>query len=338
MANINKIQLDDTEKVAMERFVHTPKEAGVALYRLAEQLYGTEGISSGSPLMDYFIPPNRPGWTRIWKARPGELKTTMLRIVAKEESKRIKRERELDKCVIIVTYEEAVDAQELLFTGVNTDRFWKGLVDPVDVEAATLKRNELPIYWIGESMMKSSPDQSPMSVNMVMAGINAIRKSYGLTPTVVLWDYIQETQVDRASKDRKQKIIDAMGDVIRMCKLLGISIDMGSQAKQKSIDNLPWPIPIQGDSEYSFYPEQKAQNVIGIWRVWNTHRSNPAAQAHGIKLQGWDTEFDLEPNLTVFRSSKTRYAMQRKELGVLIDPVTMTVKEIAHTRHQLSGG
>lgn len=337
LSNVNLIKLDDTEQIAIDQYVHTPHESGIALTKLSELIYGTGGISSGSPMMDLFIPPNRPGWTRVWIARPGELKSTMLRIIAKREAERIKREGLKDKCVVIVSYEEAIDTQELALTpGIDKDKFWEGLVEPATVRAATLQRDMLDIYWIGESMLKSSPDQAPMSVNMVMAGINAIKKAYGKTPTLVLWDYIQETYVDREVSDRRQKIIDAMSDVIRMCILLGIPIDIGSQAKQTSRDNQPWPIPKKGDSEYSFYPEQKATNVVGIWRVWETHRDDMLMQNNGLKLQGWRTTFELSPNLTVFRTSKGRYRQQKMSLPVDVDPGRMTVSDLPNARMELA--
>lgn len=336
MTNINKISLDDTEEIALEKYVHTPQEAGNALYELSLKLYGEPGISTGHPLLDDVIPSTIPGWIRIWIARPGELKSTMLRIIAKTEAQRIVNEGLHDRCVVYVTYEEAVDTQELLFTeGIDKAKFWKGQVEPSTVRAAALKRNQLPIYWIGESMLKNSEDKSPMSVNMVTAGINAIKKAYGLKSALVLWDYIQETQVDRNAPDRKQKIIDAMGDVIRMCQLVGIPIDIGSQAKQVSVDNTPWPIPKQGDSEYSFYPEQKGQIVTGMWRPWNTHRDHYGAQTNGINLQGWSQPFQVEPNLTIFRTSKARYEKQWKSIGVLVDPVTMTIKPVPWTIDEL---
>jgi len=335
MANINTIKLDDTEEIALEKFVHTPYQSGQALIKLAEQLYGTEGISLGTPLLDYFIPPTRPHWTRVMIARPGELKSTWLRIMAKIEAQKNNDNGWNDKCVVIVTYEAGIDTQELYFTDLDKEKFWKGMLEPETVQVSVNRRQELKIFWIGESSLKTSVTDARMSPNMVMAGISAIKKAYGMAPSLVLWDYIQETQVDRASLDRKQKIIDAMGDVIRMCDLLAIPFEVASQAKQTSLERLPWPIPEKGDSEYSFYPEQKGSTAVGSWRVWETHRDNENVQRNGIKLQGWKEPFEMHPNLTILRSSKARYGKQRMAVPALVDPVAMTVSDLPKARWQL---
>lgn len=337
MANINLINLDPTEEIALEKYVHTPYEAGQSIVKLAKQIYGTEGISMGSPILDYFIPPTRPHWTRTLISRPGELKSTMLRIMAKVEAQKNRDNGRHDKCAIVVTYEAGIDTQELYFTpDIDKEKFWKGMIEPEIVQRAVSKRQELGIYWIGESSFKTSASDAPMSANMVMAGISAIRKAYGKTPSVVLWDYIQETQVDRKAPDRKQKIIDAMSDIIRMCDLLSIPFEVASQAKQTSLDNIPWPIPEKGDSEYSFYPEQKSSTAVGSWRVWETHRDNAKVQREGIKLQGWERPFELEHDLTIFKSSKTRYGLQKMAVPVLVDPVNLVVRDLPQVRMELS--
>lgn len=337
MANINLITptMDDTEKLALAQFVHTPFQSGQALIKLAEQLYGTEGISLGSPLLDYFIPPTRPHWTRLTIARPGELKSTWHRIMARIEAQKNKDNGWHDKCVIVVTYEAGIDTQELYFTDLDKEKFWKGLIEPEVVQASVNRRQQLNIFWIGESSLKTDITDARMSVNMVMAGISAIKKAYNMTPSLVLWDYIQETEVDRDAMDRTQKIIDAMGDVIRMCDLLAIPFEVASQAKQKSLERDP-PIPEKGDSEYSFYPEQKTSTAIGSWRVWETHRDNEKVQREGtITIPGWKEPFEMHKNLTVVKSSKARYGQQKMAVPVLVDPVELTVTDIPQARWQL---
>lgn len=338
MSNLNKIDLDDTEEIALEKYVHTPAETQLALYELAKLLYGSPGISAGSPLMDLFIPPNRPQWVRIWIARPGELKSTMLRIIAKEEALRLQREGIKDKCVVIVTYEEAADAQSLLFhPALDPEKFWDGMIEPAKVKAATLRPNTLPIYIIGESMLKDTPSDAPMTVNMVMAGINGIKKAYGQTPSLVVWDYIQETTVKGDKGNRTPNIIEAMGDVIRMCGILGIPFDAGSQASQASLENLPLPIPKKFQGSYSIYPEQKAHIVIGMWKVWETHRDDINIQTNGLKLgKPWKASFELHPFLTVFRSSKARHSKQLYPYACHIDPVNLAVKDLKQVKEELS--
>lgn len=338
MANINKINLSDTEEIALSTYVHSPQDSQTAFVRLAEMIYGTSGISAGSILLDKFIYPNRPGWVRTWIARPGELKSTMLRIIAKTEALRIIRDEQQDsKYVAVVTYEEAVDTQELHFQDKDytNDDFWKGRVSPERAAKSSMKRLELPIWWFGDSMLKSAITPAPMTLNMVMAGIAAIEKAYGLLPSLLLLDYIQEAQVEREDgMDRKAKIIQGMGDLIRLGEIIGAPIELGSQAKQTSADKSP-PIPGPRDGEYSYYPEQKSTGVNGIWRVWNTHRDNLEYQREGVKLAGWRTRFDLQPNLTVFRPAKARHTMLKMPVPALVDPTTLTITDLREAVEEL---
>lgn len=331
MANINRITLSDTEEVALSTYVHSPQDSQTAFVKLAETIYGTSGISAGSTLLDTFIYPNRPGWVRTWIARPGELKSTMLRIIAKTEAERIIRDGEQDsKYVAFVTYEEAVDTQELHFQkkDYTNDDFWRGLVSPERASKSSMSRLDLPIWWFGDSMLKSTLAPPPMTLNMVMAGIMGVEKAYGLLPSLLLLDYIQEAQVEREDgMDRKAKIIQGMGDLIRLGEIVGAPIELGSQAKQTSADKSP-PIPGPRDGEYSYYPEQKSTGVNGIWRVWNTDRDNLEYQREGVKLAGWRTRFDLEPHLTVFRPAKARHTMLKMPVPALVDPTTLTITDL----------
>jgi hypothetical protein len=332
LANIQQVQLSDTEEIALSTYVHSPQEAQTAFVDLADTIYGTSGISAGSTLLDRFIYPNRPGWVRTWIARPGELKSTMLRIIAKTEAERIVRDgEEGSRYVAFITYEEAVDTQELHFQekgDYTNDDFWSGRVSPKMATRSSMKRLDLPIWWFGDSMLKSTLAPPPMSINMVLAGIKGIEKTYGLVPSLILLDYIQEIQVEREDgENRTQKIIDGMGDLIRLGGLVGAPVELGSQAKQTSADKSP-PIPGPRDGEYSYYPEQKSTGVNGIWRVWNTDRDNVQFQRDGVKLVGWRTHFDLTPHLTVFRPAKARHSILKMPVPVLVDPTDLTVTDI----------
>lgn len=339
LANINKISLSDTEEIALSTYVHSPQDAQTAFVRLAEMIFGTPGIPIGSTLLDMFIYPNRPGWVRTWIARPGELKSTMLRIIAKNEALRIVKDGEQDrKYVAFITYEEAVDTQELHFqekSSYTNDDFWKGLVSPQQATRSSINRVGLPIWWFGDSMLKSTLAPPPMTINMVLAGIKAVEKAYGLVPSLILLDYIQEIQVERdTGETRTQKIIDGMGDLIRLGEIVGAPVELGSQAKQTSADKSP-PIPGPRDGEYSYYPEQKSTGVNGIWRVWNTHRDDVQCQNEGLKLVGWRTRFELSPNLSVFRPAKARHTMLKMPVPVLVDPTTLTVTDIPEAVREL---
>lgn len=331
--------LNETEETALESFVHTPIEANAAFVELANTIHNTTGISTGSPILDQFIFPTRPTWVRTWKARPGEGKTTMLTILAATEARRLLKEKIKNRYVAYISYETAVDTQEIHFQerSYDKEKFWRGEVPMDAVIRGGVRRSDLPIYIFGESMMKSGIGSPPMTINMVVAGIYGLYKTQGILPSLLILDYAQEIQVERHHQKRTQDIIEAIGDVIRMGTLVKCPIELGSQAKQTSVDKNP-PIPALEDSEYSYYISQKSAIDVGMWRCWVTHKDNPAAQQNGIKVTGWEGTFPLSPNLTVFRANKNRYGMLKMAVPALVDVEKLRIQDIESVSRQLWSG
>ncbi len=329
-------KLNETEETALENFVHTPIEANAAFVELANTIHNTVGISTGSAVLDHFIFPNRPTWVRTWKARPGEGKTTMLTILAAVEARRLLKERIKSRYVAYISYETAVDTQEIHFQDRDYDKeaFWRGQVPMDKIIKGGVRRGDLPIYIFGESMMKSGIGSPPMTINMVVAGIYALYKTQGILPSLLLLDYAQEIRVERSHAKRTQDIIDAIGDVIRMGILVKCPVELGSQAKQTSADRSP-PIPTLEDSEYSYYISQKSSIDVGMWRCWNTEKDKPGAQTNGITIPGWREPFVLSPNLTVFRANKNRYGILKMAVPALVDVENLMIKDIESVKREL---
>ena len=321
------MKLTKDEELAYGQFVHNPTQAYQAYYELAKKLHGTRGVSSGSRNLDFYMIPTRGPWVRTWLAAPAQGKSTVLRVIAFNEANRLIVEDATDKFYVAhISYEEAVDAQEIHYQrdrSYSNEDFWRGQVDPVDIMKGGLKRAELPIYWLGESMSKSNPDSPPMTIDLCLAGMRAIWKIEKLLPSCIILDYVQEIEIDpRFASRRTEKIIEAMKQVIRMGTLTGCAIELGAQARRSSLRNNP-PLPDADDLEWAHYVYQKATNVVGLWRPWTTHSKDQDVLANGIMVN--NKNYPLSPMLTVARPIKHRPGKLGPAVPMTVDPDTLII-------------
>lgn len=324
------VKLKPDEERAYANYVHTPTESNNALLAMAKKMHGSRGVSSGSRVLDRVMIPTRGPWVRIWVAAPGNGKSTQLRTIAMTEARRLVEDGLSDKFYVAhITYEEAVDAQEIHYQmkkEYTNEQFWRGEVEPSRIIKGGLTRPDLPIYFLGESMMKSNINSPPMTIDMVMSGMRAVYKIEGKLPSVIVLDYAQEIVVTEGGS-RTEKIIEAMRQVMRMGTLTGCAIEMGVQAKQVVLDKNP-PIPDQGDIEWAFFLYQKATNAVALWRPWVTHREDARASENGIVVSS--QHYALSPNLVVARPLKHRPGLLRETIPFLLDPGTLEVKDYNH--------
>jgi len=334
------IDLTPDEERALEFYVHTPTEAQAALMALGKQLANGRGISTGSRVMDHYIVPTRAPWVRGWLARPNEYKTTMLSILGMREAEGLNRSGQVDKFYVAhISYETAIDAQVIRYTDhydFTIEDFWRGKVKEDAIMRAGLGLPDIPIYWFGESMMKSTirTNPPPMTIDMCLAGMRAIYKTEGRTPSLIILDYAQEILVDPKlhGKKRTEQVISAVRDVLRLAAQVKAPVEIGVQAAQRSLDNKPYPIPGKRDVEWAYFIEQKVDTLVGMWSVWATHANDKQMQDYGLSLPGYkNMAFTLEPGLTVMRTNKQRPALTKMDFPVIVDVPNLKIKDIAGT-------
>lgn len=326
------------EEEAYHSFVHTPTIAANAFIRMAEDIYGTKGVSSGSKVIDHYVIPTRPGWVRYWLARPGEGKTTALRSIAINEAHRLSKNN-LDHLYYVahITWEESVDGQEIYYhdRSYSNEDFWHGKIKPERVIREGIKRPQLPIYVLGDSMIKSDIDSKPMTVERSIDALRAIFKIEGKRPSLIVCDYAQEIEVDRPGNKRTEDIVRAVKSVIKMGIRLKCPIELGVQAKQTSMDRRTKDpkklssvmVPDQRDIEWAFYIHQKAHVGIGLWRPWITEKDESWVQANNPMLRVGGSDYPMSPNLMVAKPIKHRPGLLRMMIPYELYPDTLTIKD-----------
>jgi len=333
---INQITKDEQE--AYNNFVHNPTQAYQEFCELGRKLHNSRGIETGSKNLDKVMIPTRGPWVRVWLAAQSQGKSTMLRIIAFNEANRLVMEDLDDKFYVAhITYEEAVDAQELYYQRnrkYTNEQFWRGDVEPSEIVKGGLTRADLPIYWLGESMSRSNINSPPMTIDMCMAGLRAIYKIENKLPSCIILDYVQEVEVGPyIGNERTLRVIEAMRQIMRMGTITGCAIELGAQARRTSLKNKP-PLPEPDDLEWAHYVSQKATNIVGLWRPWTTHRNHGNAIQQGITIN--KVVYPFDEYLTVAKTLKHRPGKQGATIPMKVDPDTLTVTDFKNVNMNYS--
>ena len=319
------------EEEAYHNFVLTPTEANTAFYQLSQHIANSRGIVTGSAVLDKLVLPTRPGWYRYLLARPGEGKTTMLMAIAVNEAKWLVKNRLTHLYYVAhVTWEEAADSQEVryqLSRGYSVSDFWDGLVGEQAIIAGGMERPNLPIYMLGDSMMKTTVNSLRMTIQQVIHALMAIYKIEGKKPSVLILDYAQEIDVEskNSGQKRTEDVIQAIRDVLYLAIKFKCPVEIGVQAKQTSLDRKV-PIPDHRDIEWSFFIHQKATNGIALWRPWVTEKDKPSVRKKGtINVGG--REWAFSPNLMVAKPLKSRHSLLGLEVPFKLYADTLTIED-----------
>jgi replicative DNA helicase len=320
--NIKK-QLTEKETLALATFVHTPAETASGFVRYAEEIHAHPGVTFGC-VLDRFVIPIRPGRALGLMGRPGSGKTVIGAAFIKREAKRIADSGLQDKYYAAhISWEQSVEELDAMYQDMDgfdiSDVSW-GRVPIDNVIQASIKRPNIPVWMFGDSLYKTNFDTPPMTVEAVYDSIGAIQKAWGLMPSLLFFDYIQDIPVP-SERDRYMQVSSAM----RLVKRLGIQakcpVIIGIQANQR-VDDKKNPIPGMRDGEWSAVIGQKLDTLLALWRPIRTYLPH---EEPTINVGGSD--YDNTDELLVFKLLKQRGEKGTGIWAVRFDPATLTLSD-----------
>jgi replicative DNA helicase len=303
--------------------VHTPAETSSNYVRFAKEITAHPGLKLGGQL-DKFIIPIRPGRKLGLIARPGHGKTTYGGYLVNSEAQRIVVAGETDqRYAAHVSWEQPVEELEAMYQhsvgyGV-TDVAW-GRVPMDKVVKTAIERPKLPVWLFGDSLYKSTLDTPPMTVQNVYHAIQAIWKEWGMLPSVLFLDFIQNIPVP-AEKDRYMQVSSAMRLVTRLAVQAKCPIVVGIQANQRT-DDYKTPIPTMRDAEWSAVIGQLADALLALWRPV---KSFLPSQEPYITIEGVD--YPNNDNLFVIKLLKQRFEKGHGIWAQHLNPNTLVMKD-----------
>jgi hypothetical protein len=326
---------------AYQKYHHSPSDGLNSGLYIANQVYGTEGISTGSVNLDRALIPTRAPWIRVWVAAPGHGKSTQLRVIAMKEARRLMastRDQDKNKYVAFISYEEDLGSQELhMVPGLPFTKgdFWRGKVTPDDFIKAMADRVLLPIHMFGLSMYKESlnkhkGDTPPPTIENCIDAMHFLYEKHGLLPSVTVIDYAQEVfVVDQSSDNRTLQIISAMRAIGKLTTDMSCPVELGSQARSDVLDRKD-PMPDGNDTEWSKYINQKATMTTGLLRPWNIAgmRNNQILRKGGIPIprdDGSQYTVPFTPDLVLSRPAKSRPEVLTNTVPYRINMQTLEV-------------
>lgn len=283
-------------------FLHSPADTTQSYVSWAERLKFDPGITFGCVLDNYVIPLH-PGDLMAVVARPGHGKSSFMAYMARREADAIVKRGTQDKEVVVyASWEQPVEEIEAFFQSgdayTSSDMAW-GRVPMDTIRRKAIKRVNMPLWTIGNSLRHANMKKPRMTVDVVYHAIESMYHEYGISPTLICLDYLQIVKT-QAGGDRLTQVTEATLAAKELAMRVGVPIIAGVQAR-RGVDAQRDPIPGMDDAQWSSAIEQTADKQISVWRPSKTHNThdNPTINVNG-------TEYTNDEELFVIKLLKQR--------------------------------
>lgn len=297
-----------TSMVDYRELVHTPAELSEGFVKWAEGLKNVPGVPFGIPVVDEHVIPFHPGDMIVLCARPGHAKTSMLCYLARAEAKRIlERKTQEGECVVYVTFEQVAEEINVILQASNeftANDLVRGQVNLDDVKRAAIKRISLPIWIVGDSLMRTNARSPRMYPEAVFLAIESMKEDFGMRPTLICLDYIQLIPIPQQA-DRQKQVIEAAHGCKELAKRVGAPVVVAVQARRE-VDQRDNKIPGMWDAQWSSSIEQTADKFFSLWRPWLTEpHTNEFGQPNSVTID--EHQHPVTKELLVMQMHKQRF-------------------------------
>ena len=310
------------------QLVHTPPEIADEYLRHLEfrqkMIREGRGVTWGVKSVDAKIIPMIPGDLIGIIARPGHGKSTLAAYLAKRKAREIVTAKEAEKCVVYVSTEQPVEEVENYFYAENgtytvSDLAW-GRFDIEDIRRDMMRRIELPMLTIGRSLCRRKRNLPDLTMETIYRAIASIESEFGLTPALVVIDYIQKISLSRY-KDRTQQVTEAVMGAKPLAGDIGAPIVMCVQASRE-VDSYKAKIPHPSDCQHASAIEQESDKLFGIWRPWltETEYRDQTRSFNGKDLK-------ITPYLFIMKTLKQRWDDAGHVFNLHFDPAAVKLAD-----------
>jgi len=311
--------------------VNMPDELNANYLRWAERIQAREGCKWGVQGIDDKVIPIRAGQMAMIIARPGHAKTSVMIYLAKQEAQRIvARGAQKTECVVYVSWEEsAEELTKMLLPPTDytiTDLAW-GRV-PLDViRKQTARISQFPrICIIGHSTEKAKRGQRApvMTPDAVLEAVETIDVDFGITPTLMLFDHLQEVPLP-ANRSKVEEIARVSKEINDLGMRIGCPVYVGSQAKE-DVDNRDNKIPTAADSQWTSKAFQGADQYFTLLRPVQYLQPSQIGKEPYTFSDG--RSFMINSNLLILRMWKQRGDRGVYTWPLFFDPATLKMGEM----------
>ncbi len=253
-----------------DSLLYSPTQLQANVQREAEKLYDRENtLSYGIESLDSYpnIVPLANGWIRSILARAGHGKSTHAVYLAIREARRLHDMGIEDRCALYWTNDQTVEdiaAMAWADHVLSPSDFVWGRLAPDAVRKALAGKEQLPLWMIGYSV---SEERTPprMTYENVYAAIESMRSKYGVKPSLVVIDYIQNVPIE-GRMSRAEAVTEATIRAKELINTLGVKGIICVQAKRELMVETADKIPQAHHCQWADSIAQVSHQIIGQWR------------------------------------------------------------------------
>lgn len=258
-----------TTKSNAERAIYTPSEASALTVSLVEN--SAQVASNGVPFylgsLDEYWRPIRPTNFVTVIGRPSNFKSGLMQYIARKRAEWLKDNGVNDRCVIYVTWEQAIEEMTLLelsaLSGNDANEMLDGNVrDKRAFMEAAMVRGTIPLWLVGHSIERR--DHRPrLKLGEVNEALIYAEKEWGMKPDLIVLDYLQRMGVSGGYDERTQRSanVDLATD---MGFNFGCPVIMGGQARRE-VDSRIVKLPGMADAEGTANVEHSSDIMLSTW-------------------------------------------------------------------------
>jgi len=307
-------------------YVHSPADQGVMYTNHYQFLLDNPGITWGLESLDEVILPSRPGDLVVICGRPGSGKTSLLARQAKRTAQDIAdRGKQLEECVIYVSWEEHAEQLEVYFQADDqystSDYNWCRV--PFEyVQRKAAKRADFPLWVVGYSRKNILKQKHELTLSMVLEAVESMVYTYRQAPRPVMlcFDYAQLIPPERQRQQYRLELKDVMHGITHLGLRIGCPVYVAVQAGRQVDNYTPLQVPGMRDAQEGSSIEQFAKLFLGVSRPWKW------ADHNGTILVG-DYRLPVTPDLFLLNMCK-----QRGEDGDRLFPMHFSMSELQLAR------
>jgi replicative DNA helicase len=188
------------------------------------------------------------------------------------------------------------------------------------IRRKAVKRINLPVWTIGNSLRHANMKKPRMTVDMVYQAIEAMYEEFNVKPTLVCLDYLQIVKTDSGG-ERLTQVTDATFAAKELAMRAGVPIIAGVQAR-RNVDEQRHPLPGMSDAQWSSAIEQTADKQISLWRPSKTHLPE---EHQTIDISG--VHYTNDEDLFVIKLLKQRFERGYGVWAVKFRPQTLSLHD-----------
>jgi len=312
----------------LRKILHNPEELGKAHYEYAKNIIEHEGLEWPAECMNRTTLPLRPGTMATVLGRPGHGKSTLLGLMGKYHAKKIVEQgRGMDEAVIHVTWEQSVEELETFYQADGeysvSDIAW-GRVPLETIEKRANMRQFLPVHMIGLSVTKRHKNLPRMYLDTVLRAVENLVDKKGITPKLLLMDYIQIIPV-AGSRSRVDQVTEVAPRVKEVATRIGAPALVAVQAARR-VEERDWRVPKKFDAQWASSIEQASDVMFGIWR--------PSVDGYNEVPLPSGKEISVDDELLILERLKQRGEKAQARWIMNFNPATLTLSERSTRRER----